>query len=155
MLEPIVKTIEVHCSQEKAFNVFLTEMHSWWPLGRFTVSAMAGAPARSVRVDARPGGEIVEIGSDGSEHRWGRIKAYEPHGFVSLDFHIAPVEEADRDEWSLVEVRFTALDAGRTRVELTQSNWEAFGERAGMLRGGYTGGWAVIFEQAYKAACGG
>jgi hypothetical protein len=41
---------------------------------------------------------------------------------------------------SLVEVRFTALGDKRTRVELTQSNWEAFGELAEMMRGGYGSG---------------
>ena len=56
---------------------------------------------------------------------------------------------------SLVEVRFTALGNERTRVELAQSNWEAFGERAETMRGGYGGGWVVIFEQAFKSACGG
>ena len=56
---------------------------------------------------------------------------------------------------TLVEVRFTALGNGRTRVELTQSNWEALGESAAMIRGGYGKGWTAIFEQAFKSACGG
>ena len=56
---------------------------------------------------------------------------------------------------SLVEVRFTALQQERTRVELTQSNWEAFGDMAEMLRGFYGSGWVVIFERAFKSACGG
>src|SRR5207249_192925 len=49
MLDPIIKTIEVPCSQERAFKVFLNEMDSWWPLGKFTVSAMGGAPAKAIR----------------------------------------------------------------------------------------------------------
>jgi len=36
MLDPIIKTIEVPCSQAKAFDVFLNEMDSWWPLGKFS-----------------------------------------------------------------------------------------------------------------------
>ena len=68
-----------------------------------------------------------------------------------MDFHIGlPPANA-----SLVEVRFTVLDADRTRVELTQSNWEAFGDMAEMMRGGYGSGWVIIFVQAYKSACGG
>lgn len=47
------------------------------------------------------------------------------------------------------------MSANRTRVELTQSNWEAFGERARDMQGGYGGGWTMIFEGAYKLACGG
>ncbi len=38
MLDPIVKTIEVPCSQEKAFAVFVKEMGSWWPLDKRSMS---------------------------------------------------------------------------------------------------------------------
>ena len=70
---------------------------------------------------------------------------------MSIDFHMGlPAESA-----SLAEVRFTALGDEKTRVELTHSNWEAFGEMAEMMRGGYGSGWVIIFEQAYKSACGG
>ena len=31
MLDPIVKTIEVPCSQKEAFSVFVENMGSWWP----------------------------------------------------------------------------------------------------------------------------
>lgn len=68
MLDPIVKTIEVPCSQERAFEVFLNEMDSWWPLGKFTISAMRGAPAKAIRVEAKQSGKIVEIGPDGTLH---------------------------------------------------------------------------------------
>src|SRR5256714_7567595 len=133
MLDPIIKTIEVPCSQERAFKVFLNEMDSWWPLGKFTVSAMGGAPAKAIRVEAKQGGKIVEIGPNGTEYLWGTIKSYDPHDFVSMDFHFAPPGEKV-DARTLVEVRFTALGNKRTRVVLTQSNWEAFGEKAAMLR---------------------
>ena len=151
MLDPIVTTIEVPCGQQKAFSVFVDEMNSWWPLGRFSVSAIGGASAKSLRIDAKAGGKVVEIGHDDTEHLWGTIKSYDPHDFLSMDFHMGePAESA-----SLVEVRFTALGNDRTRVELTQSNWEAFGEKAAMMRGGYGSGWTVIFEHAFKSACGG
>lgn len=153
MLDPIVKTIEVPCGQAQAFDVFVREMGTWWPLGRFTVSAMGGAPARTIRVDARAGGAIVEIGPDDAEHLWGTIEAFEPHDFVRMRFHFAPpgVEVTGR---TLVEVRFTALGEARTRVQLTQSDWEALGEQAAMVRGGYGSAWTLIFEQAYPAALG-
>ena len=154
MLDPIYKTIEVPCGQEKAFRVFINEMDTWWPLGKFTVSAMGGKAARAIRVEAKSGGRIIEIGADGAEHLWGTIQTYEPHDFIGMDFHIPRPGERVIAR-SLVEVRFTALGNEQTRVELTQSNWEAFGEIAKDLRGGYGGGWSIIFEQAYQAACGG
>jgi len=155
MLDPIIKTIEVPCSQERAFKVFLNEMDTWWPLGKFTVSAMGGASAKAIRVEAKQGGKIVEIGPNGTEYLWGTIKSYDPYDFVSMDFHFAPPGEKV-DARTLVEVRFTALGNKRTRVVLTQSNWEAFGEKAAMLRDrGYGQAWVAIFEGAFKAACGG
>ncbi len=154
MLDPIVRTIEVPCSQEAAFRVFVNEMDSWWPLDSFTVSAIGGQAAKSIRVEPKQGGKIVEIGPDDAEHLWGTIKSYDPYSFVSMDFHIPQPGEQVASR-SLVEVRFIALGEEQTRVELTQSNWEAFGERAADMRGGYGGGWSLIFEQAFKSACGG
>ena len=40
MLDPIIKTIEVPCSQEKAFGVFVKEVGSWWPLAKRSMSLM-------------------------------------------------------------------------------------------------------------------
>ena len=152
MLDPIIYTIEVPCGQEKAFGVFVNEMGSWWPLDKRSMSMISGGkPAKSLRIDPNQGGKIVEIGHDDTEHLWGTIKSYDPHDSLSMDFHMGlPAENA-----SLVEVRFTALGNERTRVELNHSNWEAFGEMAEMMRDGYGSGWVIIFEQAYKSACGG
>ncbi len=154
MLDPLVKTIEVPCDQKKAFTVFLNEMDSWWPLDKFTTSMMAGAPAKAINVDAREGGKIIEIGSDDTETLWGTIKTYDPYGYVSMDFHI-PTPDYEVGKFSLVEVRFTVIGDQQTKVELTQSNWEVFGDMAEGIHGGYGHGWVMIFEQAYKAACGG
>src|SRR5205814_406938 len=62
MLEPLVKTIEVPCDQKKAFTVFL-DMGSWWPKDRFATSVMRGQTVKALRVDAREGGRIVEVGT--------------------------------------------------------------------------------------------
>lgn len=151
MLDPINYTIEVPCSQGKAFGVFVNEMGSWWPLDKRSMSVMDGQSAKSLSIEAKQGGKIVETSSDDTEYHWGTIKSYDPHDSISMDFHMGlPAENA-----SLVEVRFTALENERTRVELTQSNWEAFGDMAEMMRGGYGSGWVIIFEQAFKSACGG
>ncbi len=151
MYEPLIKTIEVPCGQREAFGVFVDEMGSWWPLAKFSASAKMGTTAESLRVDARVGGKIVETSTDGTEHLWGTIKSYEPYASVSMDFHIGlPADTA-----SLVEVSFTELEAERTRVVLTQSEWERFGRFAEMMLSGYPKGWIAIFDEAYAAACGG
>ena len=151
MIDPIISTIEVPCDQEKAFGVFVNEMGSWWPLEKRSMSLKhVGAPAKALRVEAREGGQIMEISPDDSEHLWGTFRSFDPHESVSMDFHMGmPADNA-----SLVEVRFTALGDDRTRVELTHSNWEAFGDMAEMMRGGYDSGWVIIFEGGYAEACG-
>ncbi len=153
MLPPLVRSIDVPCDQEQAFTVFVTEMGTWWPLAKRSMSLYGetGKPAKSLRVDPREGGQIVEVGHDDTEYHWGTIRHYEPNDLLRLDFHMGlPPENA-----SLVEIRFTALEPTRTRVELTHSNWEAFGDMAEMMRGGYNSGWDIIFVDAYQAACQG
>src|SRR5882672_6098067 len=151
MLEPLVKTIEVPCSQKHAFTVFL-DMGSWWPTNKFATSVMRGQAVKALRVDAREGGQIIEVGADGQEVLWGTIKTYEPYGHLRMDFHI-PHPSEQNPGFSTVEVRFTALANGRTRVELKQSNWEALGDVAKMVQGGYRQAWVAILEGSYQAAC--
>ncbi len=151
MLEPIKKTIEVPCNQETAFGVFVEEMASWWPLDKRSMSMHSGQAAKTLRVDAQVGGKVIEVSEDGTEHWWGSFKTYDPFSSLSMDFHMGLAPE----NASLVEVAFTALNEERTQVELTQSNFEAFGDMAEMMYNGYGSGWALIFEDGYKAACGG
>ena len=151
MLDPIVETIEVPCNQVKAFEVFGSEMGSWWPLDKRSMSMKDGKTAKSLTVEAKQGGKIVETSDDGTEYHWGTIKAYDPNDFFSMDFHMGmPAETA-----TLVEVRFTKLEDELTRVELTQSNWEASGDMAKMLREHYGSSWGMLFGEAYKSACSG
>jgi hypothetical protein len=151
MLDPIVKTIEVPCGQREAFRVFV-DMPSWWPLNKRSMSLKNfGKPAKSLRIKAQQGGQIVEIAHNDTEVLWGTITAYDPYDLFRMDFHMGmPPQNA-----SVVEVRFVAIDGKRTQVQLTQSNWEAFGDMAEMMRGGYGSSWTLLFEQAYKSACGG
>lgn len=149
MLDPIVKSIEVPCNQEKAFTVFVSKLQSWWPLDKNSVSAMGGEVAKKVVIESRQGGEVYEIGHDDTHHTWGSVSKYDPFNQLTLDWHIGlPAENA-----SVVDVQFTAIDDTTTRVELTHGNWEAFGDKAEDMRNGYNQGWVGVFEQAYKSAC--
>ena len=149
MLAPVIKTIDVPCNQEQAFKIFIEEITTWWPLDKNSVSAMGGGVAKAVSIEPKVGGKIIEIGHDDTGHFWGTVNSYEPHAAFSLNWHIGlPAESA-----SLVGVTFTAIKDDKTRVELTHSNWEAFGDKAADMRAGYEGGWVGVFETAYQAAC--
>jgi len=149
MLAPVIKTIDVPCNQEQAFKIFIEEITTWWPLDKNSVSAMGGGVAKAVSIEPKVGGKIIEIGHDDTEHFWGTVNSYDPNAAFSLNWHIGlPAESA-----SLVGVTFTAIEDDKTRVELTHSNWEAFGDKAADMRAGYEGGWVGVFETAYQAAC--
>lgn len=150
MLEPLTYTIEVPADQETAFNVFTQKMGDWWPLDKRAMSLKDGEKPQCLNVDAQLGGKIVEVSESGKEHYWGSFKTFSPNDSVSMNFHMGmPPENA-----SLVEVDFTALSENHTQVQLVQSNWEAFGDFAEMVYNGYKSGWVIIFETAYKEACG-
>lgn len=104
-------------------------------------------------MDARQDGRNVEVASDGQEHVWGTIRSCDPYGYLKLDFHVPHPSERNPG-FSTVDVRFTVLGEKRTRVEHTQSNWEALGDVAKLVQGGYRQAWVVNFEGAYRAACG-
>lgn len=149
MLDPIVKTIEVPCNQQHAFDTFVDKVSSWWPLDKNSVSAMNGEAAKHVVIEPKSGGKVYEIGHDDARHEWGSVTEYNPHSTLTLDWHIGlPAENA-----SEVSVRFTALTDNLTRVELTHSRWEAFGDKADAMRDGYSKGWVGVFETAFNAAC--
>lgn len=79
------------------------------------------------------------------------IKPIDPNNPVTMDLHMGmPPKQA-----SLAEVIFVPLTEDRTRVMLTQSNWEGFGDMAEMLRQHYGPGWDIIFAQSHLAACDG
>ncbi len=149
MLKPVIKQIEVNCSQEDAFNLFVKETTSWWPLDKNSVSAMSGEVAQSVMIEPKMGGKITEIGHDGTEYLWGSVTEYDPHALLQLAWHIGlPADNA-----SMVKVSFEAISAERTRVELTHSNWEVFGDKAADMHAGYSKGWVGVFEEAFASIC--
>jgi hypothetical protein len=115
-------------------------MLGWWPLTQRSMSAHDGQVPKSLSVDAKVAGKIVEIRHDDTEHLWGTIRSYDPYDSISTDFHMG-LPPAD----SVVDVRFTALAEDRTKVVLTHRNWEAYGDMAEMMYGGYGSSWVMIF----------
>lgn len=151
MLEPIVKTIVVPCDQARAFETFVAQVASWWPMDKNSVSAMNGGVAKKVVIEQREGGKVYEIGHDDTEHLWGSVTEYSPNDRLVLDWHIG----LSADKASDVAVNFKPIDPQSTEVTLIHSRWEAFGDKASDMRAGYDNGWVGVFEQAYSNACTG
>lgn len=150
MYPPLTSTIEVPCPRDRAFQVFTAEMGNWWPVHQRSMSmAWHRKPAQGLEVEARLGGRITEIGDDGTRHHWGTYTEFSPVERVRFDLHMGMPPE----QTSHVEVIFEVLAPDRTRVTLTQTNFEGFGDMADMVLQGYTSGWPLIFEQAFARAC--
>ena len=149
MLGPIIKTIDVPCSQKQAFETFC-DMPAWWPLEKRSMSLMkAGGPAKGLTSDAKLGGQIVETALDDVEYHWGTFTKFAPHHHLQFDFHMGlPAATSGQ-----VDVNFTALSPSATRVELIHSNWEGYADMAEMMRNGYGSSWGMLFEKAFAGAC--
>lgn len=139
---PIVRQITVGASPDAAFRRFTAEMAQWWPL---VTHSVMGQHASGIHFGEGIGQPIVELGSDGTRHVWGTIRAWEPPRRVAFTWH--PGRDAARAQD--VEVRFEPTAGGSsTRVMLTMSGWErlAAGE-ARRARPGYSLGWAYMLDR--------
>lgn len=140
------KSITVDAPPDRSFAMFTQGMSSWWPLDSHHIGAEA---ATAVVMEPKAGGRWFERAANGDECDWGRVLVWEPpHRLVlawqiSAEWQYAPTVRAE------VEVRFTAVEGGRTSVELEHRGLETYGERAGDMAEafGSPGGWAGLLEQ--------
>lgn len=151
MLEPVVKIIDVPCDQQRAFNVFVEAVDTWWPKDKNSVSAMHGKVAKRIVIEPRLNGIVMEVGHDDTEHQWGSVSAYDPHSRITLDWHV----NMPADKACVVDVLFISVSEKLTRVELTHSRWEVFGDESVNMRNNYDSGWVGVFETAYRIAASG
>lgn len=143
-IAPVVKTIIVPLSPERAFDLFFEGMGSWWPLGTHSVFE---ADAAQVAVDPRQGGHIVERARDGRDADWGEFTVWDRPRRAVFTWHPG-YEAASATE---VEVRFSP-EGALTRVDLEHRGWSALGARAEAARAGYETGWNIVFAVRFGAA---
>jgi uncharacterized protein YndB with AHSA1/START domain len=150
--EPIRRSITVGRTREDAFELFTTQMASWWPLETHTrADHDNGDKTEDVVFEPRVGGRIFEVLSSGQEGLWGTVTAWEPPSRVVFDWK--PNDE-DRPSTE-VEVTFSDAGDGRTRVDLEHRRWELLGpELAAEARADYEPGWAYVFDERFGAAAG-
>lgn len=141
----VTKTIVVHGSQQRAFAVFTEGIGTWWPLQTHKIGA--ADPIDAV-LEPRTGGRWYEVGADGSQCEWGRVLAWEPPGRVVLAWQIGVDWRYDPELVTEVDVRFTDLGDGRTRVTLEHRNLDRFGPGAEQARATFDspGGWSGLLD---------
>ena len=113
------------CTPERAFEVFTSELATWWPLETHGVFK---ADADSVVFETREGGRIVETSKDSTENVWATVSMWNPPKRVVFSW--AP--DVDKAVETEVEVRI-APDGDGTRFELIHRGWERWAEQAHAL----------------------
>ena len=149
-MSSINKEIVVQASPERAFRVFTENFDSWWPRGHH----IGKADMKAAIMEGRPNGRWYELGVDGSECQWGYVIAWEPPRRVVLAWQLNGEWQYDADLVTEVEVTFTPVGAGNTRVELEHRNLERFGEKEEAVRQaiGAEQGWGGLLQLYAKAA---
>ena len=147
---PVRKSIVVKADAAHAFEVFTAGIGNWWPRSH----SVGASPQTSVVMEPRSGGRWYEIGQDGSQCNWGKVLAWEPPSRLLLAWQISGDWKYDPDLVTEVEVKFTSLGGGETRVELEHRNIERFGDKAETMRSAIDseGGWSAIVKLYAEAA---
>jgi uncharacterized protein YndB with AHSA1/START domain len=142
--------IEVAARPDHAFRVFTEGIGAWWDEGHHILQA----PLAEMIFEPYVGGHIIDRGTDGSECRWSRVLAYEPPARVcfSWDINLQWQLETNPERTSEVEITFTELSPGRTRVVLTHRHLDRHGDGWEGMRDAVGSGWSL--DGFAKAASG-
>ena len=145
---PVRKSVTVKAAPARAFTVFTSNFDVWWPKSHH----IGKSPIRHAVLEPKVGGRWYEIGEDGSQCEWGHVLVWEPPLRVVLGWQIKDWA-FNPDILTEVEVVFTPLADGSTRVDLEHRNLERLGESAARARMDFDapGGWGGLLA-AFKAA---
>jgi uncharacterized protein YndB with AHSA1/START domain len=113
---PVIKTVTVKTGALRAFHVFTADIDSWWPRSHH----IGKVPMKKAIVEGRQGGRCYSEQVDGSECDWGQVLVWDPPQRLVLAWMINAEWqfEPDLTQCSEVEVSFTPLPDGTTRVDL-------------------------------------
>jgi uncharacterized protein YndB with AHSA1/START domain len=114
-----VHRLELSVSHSRAFDAYVRDLDVWWHRGR--------TRGTSLRVDAVPGGSIVEHHADGSEDEWGEVLEVEVGHRIRHSYRLSETETA------VVTVQFTDGEHGGTVVEVSHDPWESSDDDGALL----------------------
>ncbi len=147
------REIVVDVPIDRAFSTFVERFGDFKP----PEHNLLQSPIAKTVFDPHVGGNIYDVGEDGTECRWARILAYDPPDRVVFSWDISPSWQLQTDPGlaSVVEVRFASDGPDRTRVELEHRHLERHGEGWEGVRDGVEGdaGWPLYLAR-YAALLG-
>ena len=142
MNAPIRMSLDVECSAEHAFEIWTSEIGTWWPPDH-TVSGRA----EEIVLEYGVGGRIYERTSDGVEHDWGRITGWEPPRQLVYLWHLG----RDPEDATEVEITFHDKGSDATRIEIEHRGWERLGSTADTMRNQNRAGWDAVIPHFLAA----
>lgn len=149
---PVRKSITVKAGAERAFQVFTEGVDTWWPRTHHT----GKSPMKKIFIEGRAGGRCYSAQVDGTDCDWGQVLVWEPPRRFVMAWQISHTwgYEPDLAKSSEVEVRFTPLPDGSTRVDLEHRHFERQGAGAEAMRTAVDapGGWTGILQLFAAAA---
>jgi uncharacterized protein YndB with AHSA1/START domain len=143
---PVRQSTIVRSDIDHTFEAFVRMIGAWWPVEPLSIG---GDRVRDVTVEQRLGGRVYETWDDGTTADWGEVVAWEPPGRLVLSWTNTPAPTE-------VELSFTALGPGLTRVAVEHRGWENLtdeqlgadcAEPGGYLSGTYNNGWLLVLER--------
>jgi uncharacterized protein YndB with AHSA1/START domain len=148
-LDPVRKKVTVNAPIDTAFAVFTTGMGTWWNPSHH----IGDGELTDVVVEPQAGGRWYEI-TTGGTCEWGRVLTWDPPQRVVLAWQLNADWEHDSGFLTELEIRFESEGPETTRVELEHRGLEAYGDRAGEVRGALDseGGWNGLLEAFRRAA---
>jgi DinB superfamily/Activator of Hsp90 ATPase homolog 1-like protein len=146
IVAPVRKTVTVKTDVGRAFAVFTEGIDTWWPRSHHIGS---GTLDKTV-IEPKLGGRCYGRTTDGVECDWGRVLVWEPPQRFVMAWQITPEwkHQPDLAQSSEVEVRFTPVDEGSTRVDLEHRHFERHGAGGDAMRAGVDApnGWTTILS---------
>jgi uncharacterized protein YndB with AHSA1/START domain len=142
-IAPIVQIVTTKAAPARAFTLFATRMADWWPRGK----TIGKNPHAEVVMEPHPGGRWFERDAEGNETHWGNVLAWEPPHRLLLAWRIDTQWTYDPDFLTELELTFTPMEGGGTRVRLEHRNLERFGADAAAHAAALNGGWPTMMAE--------
>lgn len=143
MIEPLTISFEVASAADHAFDTWTRRIDTWWPRDHTATLD----PHATIVVEPALGGRLFERTSEGVEHDWGRVVAWEPPARFGYTWHL----RRDAADATDVDITFTSIEPERTRVDIVHTGWERLGEGGQDWRDRNRGGWDGVLPHFVAA----
>ena len=149
---PVRKSVTVRATEADAFRIFTTDLDSWWPRSHH----IGKSPMKRVIIEEKTGGRCYTEQEDNTECDWGSVLAWDPPRRFVMAWQITPQWQFEPDvaKSSEVEVTFTSVGDGRTRVDLEHRHFERHGAGGAAMRAGVDSpnGWGDLLTLYARVA---